>query len=160
MTYRQIETSLDISQTSIQSILHEHLDVCGKFDRSAKKSSCWLVSEMLKKIRSLTSKIRILVTGDETWIYSHEPESKQQSTVWVFDNELDHTKVVRSRRTSKKMIAGFFGLICTEHIATILSEDWRTVNAKWTYNNFFANGVWWNKKKQQKTSYHSSSRQC
>ncbi|CAH1111860.1 unnamed protein product [Psylliodes chrysocephalus] len=92
VTYRQIEASLRISQTSKQSILHEHL-------------------------------------GDETWKYSYEPESKQQSTVWVFNDEPNPTEIVRSRNTSKKMIACFFG--CTGHVATIPLEDRRTVNAEW-----------------------------
>ena len=38
-------------------------------------------------------------------------------------------KIVRSRSTSKKMIACFFGL--TGHIATIPLENRNTVNAKW-----------------------------
>ena len=27
------------------------------------------------------------VTGDESWICAYEPETKQQSTVWVFEPE-------------------------------------------------------------------------
>ncbi|EFN87503.1 hypothetical protein EAI_05529, partial [Harpegnathos saltator] len=41
-----------------------------------------------------------IVTGDESWIYTsvyaYEPESKQQSTVWVFQDEPNPTKVVRA----------------------------------------------------------------
>lgn len=85
---------------------------------------------MLKKFdRGRSKSVYNIVTGDETWIYSYEPESKQQSTVWVFDDEPNPTKVVRSRSTSKKMIACFFG--CTGHVATIPLEDRRTVNAEW-----------------------------
>ena len=28
-----------------------------------------------------------IMTDDELWIYSYEPESKQLSTVWVFQDE-------------------------------------------------------------------------
>lgn len=38
-----------------------------------------------------------IVTGDESWVYSYEPETKQQSNVEVFQSELKLTKVVRSR---------------------------------------------------------------
>ena len=29
-----------------------------------------------------------IITCDETWIYSHEIETKQQPTVWLFPDEL------------------------------------------------------------------------
>ena len=77
--------------------------------------------EMLKKFKLGTAKsVNNSVSGDETWIHSYEPETKQQSTVWVFPNEPNLTKVVRSQSTSKKIIAYFFGL--TEHIGTIPLE--------------------------------------
>ena len=28
-----------------------------------------------------------IVTGDETWIYQYDPETKQQSAVWIFQDE-------------------------------------------------------------------------
>ena len=52
---------------------------------------------------------------------SYEPESKQQSTVWVFQNEPKPTKVVRSRSAAKQMIACFFGY--TGHVTTVALED-------------------------------------
>ena len=61
-----------------------------------------------------------IVTGDETWIYSYEPESKQQFTVWVFQNE-PKPKVVRSHSAAKQMIACFFGY--TRHVTGEKSEN-------------------------------------
>ena len=82
---------------------------------------------MLKKFnRDRSNLVYNIVTGDETWIYSYEPESKQQSTVWVFQNELKPTKVVRSRSAAKQIIACFFGYI--GHVTTVALEDRRTVN--------------------------------
>ena len=63
--------------------------------------------------------------GDETWIYSYEPESKQQSFVWVFQNELKPTKVIRSCSAAKQMIVCFFGY--TGHVTTVALKDRRTV---------------------------------
>ena len=61
-----------------------------------------LVLKGAKKFnRGRSSLVYNIVTGDETWIYSYEPESKQQSTVWVFQNEPKPTKVVRSRSAAK-----------------------------------------------------------
>ena len=70
-----------------------------------------------------------IVTGDEWWIYAYEPESKKQSTVWVFQDKPNPTKVVRVQSTSKQMIACFFGK--TSHVATVPLVQRRTVNHEW-----------------------------
>ncbi|GFS39038.1 hypothetical protein NPIL_552311, partial [Nephila pilipes] len=86
--------------------------------------------EMLEKYIQGTSKaVYNIYTGDESWIYAYEPETKQQSTVWVFQDEAKPTKVVRGRSTSKQMIACFFGI--NGHVATVALEQRRTVNSEW-----------------------------
>ena len=70
-----------------------------------------------------------IITGDETWIYRYDPETKQQSTVWVFDDEEPPTKVVKSRSVGKQMVAVFFR--CSGIIATIPLVEQRTVTAAW-----------------------------
>ena len=53
---------------------------------------------MLQKYdRGASKHVYDIVTGDESWIYAYEPESKQQSTVWVFQDEPNPTKVARAR---------------------------------------------------------------
>lgn len=43
---------------------------------------------MQKKVYLGNAKsVKNIVTGDCTWIYSHEPESKQKSTVFVLPDE-------------------------------------------------------------------------
>lgn len=54
-----------------------------------------------------------MVSGDESWIYAYDPDSKQQSTVW---SGQQHFK--------KKVAKG-------GHVATIVLEDRKTVNADW-----------------------------
>ena len=68
-----------------------------------------------------------IVTGT-IWIYSYEPESKQQSIVWVFQSEPKPTKIVRSRSAAKQMIACFFSYTV---VATVALEDRRIVNTDW-----------------------------
>lgn len=138
VTYREIAASLGISMTSIHSILHEHLavkKVCSRWiphnltiaQKEARVKWC---KEMLKKYNRGTSKaIYNIVTGDESWIYAYEPETKQQSTVWVFQNEPNPTKVVRGRSVLKQMVATFFTI--NGHIATIPLIERRTVNSAW-----------------------------
>ena len=59
----------------------------------------------------------------------YEHESKQQSTVWVCQDEPNPTKVARSRNTCKQTISCFFKI--TEHFAIVPLEQRRTVNSEW-----------------------------
>lgn len=138
VTYREIEASLGISMTSINKILHEHLAVkkiCSRWiphnlTKAQKDARVNWCKEMLKKYNRGASKaVYNIYTGDESWIYAYEPETKQQSTVWVFQDEPNPTKVIRARSTSKQMIACFFGI--TGHVATVPLEQRRTVNSEW-----------------------------
>ena len=73
---------------------------------------------MLQKYdRGASKHVYDIVTGDESWIYVYEAESKQQSTVWVFQDEPNPTKVARVRSTSKQMVACFYGK--TGHVAIV-----------------------------------------
>ncbi|XP_011063832.1 PREDICTED: uncharacterized protein LOC105151689 [Acromyrmex echinatior] len=120
MTYREIQASLGIDMKAIHTILHDHLSVrklCSRWIphnliEAQKQARVKWSKEMLKKFnRGRSNLVYNIVTGDETWIYSYEPESKQQSTDWVFQNESKPTKVVRSRSAAKQMIACFFSYI-------------------------------------------------
>ncbi|GBP75663.1 hypothetical protein EVAR_55877_1 [Eumeta japonica] len=62
------------------------------------------------------------IRDDETWIYYYEFKTKQQSTVWFYQDEPKQTKVAREQSASKRMIASFFNK--TGHVTTFL---WRTV---------------------------------
>ena len=79
--------------------------------------------------RGASKDVYKIVTGNESWIYAYEPETKKQSIVWVFEDEPDPTKVVHGRSTSKQMVACFFGK--TGHVATVPLEQRRTVNSEW-----------------------------
>ena len=138
VTYCEIEATLDISTTRIQKILHEHLMVrklCARWiphkltDAQKQVRVDWC-HQMLEKFAGGASKsVYYIVTGDESWIYAYEPETKNQSSVWVFENEEYPTKVVRSRSTSKQMVACFFTK--TGHVATMALENQKTVNSAW-----------------------------
>lgn len=138
VTYREIEASLGISMTSIHKILHEHLAVkkiCSRWiphnltiDQKNTRVN-WCKEMILKYNRGASNAVYNIYTGDESWIYCYEPETKQQSTVWVFQDEPNPTKVVRARSTSKQMVACFFGI--NGHVATVPLEQRRTVNSEW-----------------------------
>jgi len=118
MTYREIEASLGINMTSIYKILHEYSAVkkiCSRWiphnlTIAQKKARVDWSKEMLKKYdRGASKAVYSIVTGDETWIYAYEPESKQQLTVrvWVFQDEPNPTKVVCARSVAKQMACFF-----------------------------------------------------
>ena len=86
--------------------------------------------EMLQKYDSgALKRVYEIVTSDESCICAYEPESKQQSTVWVFQDEPNPTKVVRTRSTSNQMIACFLGK--TGHVAIVPLKQRRTINSEW-----------------------------
>ena len=68
-----------------------------------------------------------IVTGDATWVYQYDPETKQQSGVWVFPDENPPVKLNRNRRASKQTKACFFAKF--GHVATIPLEDRKTATA-------------------------------
>jgi [histone H3]-lysine36 N-dimethyltransferase SETMAR len=115
-TYVEIEAELGIDARAIDCILHEHLGVTKKVSRRiphlftdeqklARVDWCQFMQE---KFNGGTSKsVGDMITGDETWIYAYDPETKQQWTVWVFEDEPPPTKVTRQRSVAKQMVAFF-----------------------------------------------------
>ena len=129
---------LGISSPSVSTILHQHL-------RARKISSRWVphhssnglkcarvewCTEMLKRFNSGDSRrVSDIVAGDDTWTYKFDPETKRQSSVWVFPVEQPPPKVKRQRSVAKKMVATFFST--SGFLATVVLEDQRTVTARW-----------------------------
>ena len=62
-----------------------------------------------------------IVSGDETWVYQFDPETKAQSSVWLFPGDTPPLKFKRSRSTSKQMVASYIAK--TGHITTIPLEE-------------------------------------
>ena len=96
MAYAEIQGIMKISSGSLTRIVHDCLVV-------KKRCACWVplkVSEEQKQgrvdwcthmprqfDRGRSPRVWNIVTGDETWVYQYDPETKQQSAVWVFPDE-------------------------------------------------------------------------
>jgi len=138
ITMRDVEQHLAIGSAAAQKLVHEHLGL-------TKRSARWVPHNltedqkqarvdwcrfMLQKFNDGASKqVDMIVTGDETWIYDYDPETKQQSAVWQFPDEEPPTKVKRPRSVGKRMVAVFFrksGLV-----AVVPLKERRTVNSDW-----------------------------
>lgn len=137
-TYQQIQQTLGIGSSAVSRILHDNLGVrkvCSRWipHRLSQEQKAGRVNwckEMLQKFEEGRAKqIFDIVTGDESWIYQFDPETKQQSTIWIFPDERAPTKTKRSRSIGKKMVCSFFS--ASGHVATVALEDQRTVTAHW-----------------------------
>ena len=128
---------MKISSGSLTRILHDCLGV-------RKRCVCWVphnlceeqklgrvdwCTHMLRKFDGGRSpRVWDIVTGDETWVYQYDLETKQQSEVSVFSYENQPVKFKRNRSASKQMITC---LQNTGHAASIPLEDRKTVTADW-----------------------------
>ena len=70
-----------------------------------------------------------IVSGDETWVYQFDPETKALSSVWLFPGDNPPLKFKWSRSTSKQLVASYIAK--TGHITTIPLEERHTVTADW-----------------------------
>ena len=138
VTYKDIEATLKVGSGSVAKILHTYL-------RVSKMSSRWVphsltdgqkgtrvewCREMLQRFGTGNSRpVSEIITSDETWIYQYDPETKRQSSVWVFPEDDPPVKVKRAKSVGKKMVLTFFGT--GGHVATIPLEHQRTVTAQW-----------------------------
>lgn len=138
VTARSIQATLKIGVKAIDTILHKHLMVrklCARWiphnltPVQKENRVAWCRSTLDRFDNGSSHLVYNIITGDETWVYCYDPERKQQSAVWVFENESAPTKVVREKSRNKKMVAIFFGI--TGHVSTVALEDRRTVNAEW-----------------------------
>ena len=138
ITYRQIQYELGISNDVIQFILHEilHLTkVCARWiphllkpeQKVARIDWCKKMKSKFKKGTSpLVSKV---ITGDETWIYHYDPESKEQSRQWTPIGEPPPQKVRKSQYSKKQMYAIFFDPKGIR--AVVALESGKTVSSEW-----------------------------
>ena len=116
-----MQEKVGIGSTALKTILHDHLEV-------RKAAAPWVphwLTEPQKEHRvnwnGRSKRVYDIVTGDESWIYQFDPETKRQASVWSFPGEHPQQKFKRSRSVGKKMIASFFGK--TGHVETISLDD-------------------------------------
>ena len=110
MTYAEIQDIMKISSGSLTRILHDCLGVrkrCARWvphnlSEEQKLGRVDWCTHMLRKFdRGRSPRVWDIVTGDETWVYQYDPETKQQSAVWVFPDEILPVKFKRNRSAFK-----------------------------------------------------------
>ena len=136
MAYAEIQDIMKISSGSLTRIHHHCLGVrkrCARWvPHNLSEEQKWgrvdRCTHMLRKFDGGRSpRVWDIVPGDATWVYQYDPETKQQSAVWVFPDENLPVNLNRKKSASKEMIACVFANL--GHVATIPLEDRKTITA-------------------------------
>lgn len=116
LTIREIAEEVGISKSSCQEILANKLDmhrVAAKFvprlltdEQKANRLS--ISQELLNRANADENFLRNAITGDETWVYGYDVETKAQSSQWVGKNSPRPKKARQSRSNVKTMLIVFF----------------------------------------------------
>ena len=138
VTVLQIAEEVGISSESVSNILHDSLGLSKVSARwvphmltvEQKRNRVQWCRSMLERFdRGKSNAVWEIVSGDETWVYCFDPETKQQSQQWIPVGQRPPQKFVRSRTVAKQMIAVFVSR--AGHVATIPLVTQRTVTAAW-----------------------------
>jgi len=85
-----IASELNLNHTTVHEILTEELamkKLCAKFvpknltieQKDNRKDVCLHLLERIQRDRNF---LKNVITGDETWIFEYDPETKRQSKEW------------------------------------------------------------------------------
>jgi hypothetical protein len=64
-----------------------------------------------------------VITGDESWIYSHDPGTKQRSSQWKSQNSPRLKKVRQVKSKVKRMLVIFFDIKGIVHEEFVLARQ-------------------------------------
>ena len=112
----EIQEETGISYGTVSRILHEHLSmskVCCRWvprllTREMKGKRIAMSRELLDLYDADPDEFKFrIVTGDETWVYYHDPETKMESMEWKHHGS-PRTKVPKVTRATKKLMATVF----------------------------------------------------
>ena len=115
-TVQEIEELSGNYSSSVLKILHEQhglRKICSHWvphllTDEQKQSRVRLASQVIEKYDKCDPRrLEEIVTGDETWIYHFQPDSKAKNKVWV-SSEGDRPVIARCCKTSNRMLYGIF----------------------------------------------------
>ena len=127
LTVRSITEQVNIDRETVRKILTEDIDmrkVCAKMvpnelTEEQKLRRVTICQDMLERQDDILGRV---ITGDETWVYQYDPETKRQSTQWKTANSPRPKKCRRSKLRVKTMLLAFFicirGIVHYEFVPT------------------------------------------
>ena len=127
LTIRMIADNLDLNRESVRNILLHDLwmrKVCAKLvpkilSEDQKQRRVDFCKDMLEKIRDDPNILYQVITGDETWVFQYDPETKRQSMQWKTAGSPRPKKARMSKSKIKVMLIAFFdqkGLVHHEFV--------------------------------------------
>lgn len=116
LTVRELESDLGIPKTIVWEILTEKLGmtrVCAKFipkllTAEQKNLRFEIAQDNLEMVNNDENMLKKIITGDESWVYGYDPETKQQSSQWKHASSPRPKKARQSRSNIKSMLIVFF----------------------------------------------------
>ena len=116
LTIRMIVDNLDLNRKSVRNILLHDLGmrkVCAKLvpkilSEDQKQRRVDFCKDMLEKIRDDPNILYQVITGDETWVFQYDPETKRQSMQWKITGSPRPKKARMSKLKIKVMLIAFF----------------------------------------------------
>jgi len=63
---------------------------------------------MLSRVNSDVTFLKRIITGDETWVYGYDTETKKQSSQWIFPGEPRPKKARQCMSNVKVLLIAFF----------------------------------------------------
>ncbi|MEE4247654.1 MAG: transposase [Kangiellaceae bacterium] len=138
VTTAMIGEHVGIGSAAVDSILHSHLKVrklCARWiphvltgpQKQARIDFCRLLIDQFET--ASPQRRSEVITGDETWLYHYDVETKRSSAEWVPEGGQRPLKARRSRSQGKRTFAIFFD----SHgvVAMVKLQDQATVTARW-----------------------------
>lgn len=127
MTLRLMAEELNINKETIRQILHEDLGmrkICAKFvphnltdeQKQRRVEAC---EDFVQNCRDNANFLNCIVTGDESWVFQYDPETKRQSMQWAGKTSPRPKKFRLQKSRIKTMLIVFFdtqGIIHKEFV--------------------------------------------
>ncbi|XP_011859147.1 PREDICTED: putative uncharacterized protein FLJ37770 [Vollenhovia emeryi] len=134
ITVREVAKDLNISISSCHSIFTNDLGmrrVAAKFvpkllTIDQKQHRINIATELLDSVRDDQNLLQRVITGDESWVYGYDVETKAQSSQWKLPHEPRPKKARQVRSNVKVLLTVFFDCRGVVH-HEFLSQG-RTVN--------------------------------
>jgi len=143
LTVREIAEDCGISVGSCDAILTDNLHmkrVCAKFvsrlltdDQREQRQT--IAGDLLERSCEDVQFLKNIVTGDESWVYGYDPETKQQSSQWKGPSSPQPKKGRQVQSKTKVMLLAFFdseGIIHHEYTPEgkqlTRNSTWRSCN--------------------------------
>ena len=137
ITVREVAEDLDISIGSCHSIFINDLGmrrVAAKFvpkllNCDQKQHRMNIANEMLDSVRDDPNLLQRVITGDESWVYGYDVETKAQSSQWKLPHEPRPKKARQVRSNVKVLLTVFFD--CRGVVHHEFLPQGRTVNKEY-----------------------------